>query len=249
MVNMAKKLLIVEDEKNISYIISENAKIEGYDYDVSYDGEDGLNKALTNSYDLILLDLMLPKIEGFEICRRLRAEKIATPVIILTAREEEVDKILGFELGADDYITKPFSVKELFARIKANIRRSSADAESPGADGSGGANGNIIRINTIIIDCEKHRVEKNGASTELSRLEYDLLVFLAKNPDKIFPREELLKNVWKYDISDDFHDFYGDPRTVDVTIKRLRDKIEDDSSNPKIIQNKRGMGYYLAKDG
>ena len=231
---MAKKLLIVEDDKNISFIISENAKIEGYECDVSYDGEQGLKKALANAYDLIILDLMLPKIEGFDICRQIRREKISTPVIILTAREEEVDKIMGLELGADDYVTKPFKIKELFARIKANIRRSSAD---PGD--------NIIEIQPIIIDCEKCKVEKNNVPVELSKLEYDLLVFLARNPDKIFPREELLKNVWKYDISDDF---YGDPRTVDVTVKRLRDKIENDSSNPKIIQNRRGMGYYLTKN-
>lgn len=228
---MAKKLLIVEDEKNISYIISENAKMEGYECDVSYDGEQGLKKALTNAYDLIILDLMLPKIEGFNICRQIRQEKIYTPVIILTAREEEADKILGLELGADDYITKPFSVKELFARIKANIRRSSADA------GLSDSNDNIIKIQSIVIDCAKCRVEKNDAPVELSKLEYDLLVFLARNPDKIFPREELLKNVWK-------DDFYGE-RTVDTTVNRLRNKIEDDSANPKIIQNRRGMGYYL----
>ncbi|MCL1859064.1 MAG: response regulator transcription factor [Oscillospiraceae bacterium] len=234
---MAKKLLIVEDEKNISYIISVNAKIEGYECDVAYDGEEGLQKALTNAYDLIILDLMLPKIEGFEICKQIRQNKISTPVIILTAREEEVDKILGLELGADDYITKPFSKNELFARIKANIRRSSPDPVLSNP------NENIIKIQSVVIDCEKHKIEKNNIPVELSKLEYDLLVFLAKNPDKIFPREELLKYVWKYDISDDF---YGDPRTVDVTVKRLRDKIEEDSSNPKIIQNKRGMGYYLA---
>ena len=238
---MAKKLLIVEDDKNISFIISENAKIEGYECDVSYDGEDGLKKALANAYDLILLDLMLPKITGFDICRQLRREKITVPVIILTAREEEVDKILGLELGADDYITKPFSVKELFARIKANIRRSSVLTDAGSADSNGGA----IIIRDIVIDSEKYKVEKNGSLIELSKLEYDLLVFLAKNPDKIFPREELLKHVWKYDIGDDF---YGDPRTVDVTVKRLRDKIEDDSSAPKIIQNKRGMGYYLTNN-
>lgn len=230
---MAKKLLIVEDEKNISYIISENAKIEGYECDVSYDGEDGLKKALTNVYDLIILDLMLPKIEGFSICKQIRQKKISTPVIILTAREEEVDKILGLELGADDYITKPFSVKELFARIKANIRRSSADSGLSDAN----SNSNIIKIQSVIIDCEKCKVEKNNSPVELSKLEYDLLVFLARNPDKIFPREELLKNVWK-------DDFYGE-RTVDTTVNRLRNKIEDDSSNPKIIQNRRGMGYYL----
>ena len=233
---MAKKLLIVEDDKNISYIIAENAKIEGYECDAVYDGEDGLKKALTNAYDLILLDLMLPKIEGFDICRQIRKEKISTPVIILTARGEEVDKILGLELGADDYITKPFSRRELFARVKANIRRSSGDS------GLSDQNGNIIKIKSVVIDCEKYKIEKNNISVELSKLEYDLLLFLAKNPNKIFPREEILKNVWKYDIGDDF---YGDPRTVDVTINRLRNKIEDDSSNPKIIQNKRGMGYYL----
>jgi len=231
---MAKKLLIVEDDKNISYIISENAKIEGYECEVAYDGAEGLKKALENTYDLILLDLMLPKMDGFEICRQIRQEKISTPVIMLTAREEEVDKITGLELGADDYITKPFSKKELFARIKANIRRSSNDSALSDSDA------NIIKIQSVVIDCEKCKIEKNSILIELSKLEYDLLVFLAKNPDKIFPREELLKYVWKYD------DFYGDPRTVDVTVKRLRNKIEDDSSNSKIIKNRRGMGYYLA---
>ena len=227
-----KKLLIVEDEKNISYIISENAKIEGYECDVSYDGEEGLKKALTNAYDLIILDLMLPKIEGFDICKRIRKEKIRTPVIMLTAREKEADKIMGLELGADDYITKPFSVKELFARIRANIRRSSNEP------GLSDPESDIIKIQSVVIDCGKCRVEKNGVLVELSKLEYDLLVFLAGNPDKIFPREELLKNVWKYE------DSYGE-RTVDTTVNRLRNKIEDDSSNPKIIQNRRGMGYYL----
>lgn len=231
---MAKKLLIVEDDKNISYIIAENAKIEGYECDISYDGEQGLKKASENIYDLIILDLMLPKIDGFNVCKQLRYDRIYTPVIILTAREDEADKIRGLELGADDYITKPFSVKELFARVKANIRRSSADSGLSDLSGS-----NIITIQSVVIDFEKCKVEKNNIPVELSKLEYDLLVFLAKNPEKIFPREELLKNVWKYD------DFYGEARTVDTTVKRLRDKIEDDSANPKIIQNRRGMGYYL----
>jgi len=235
---MAKKLLIVEDEKNISYIISENAKIEGYECDAAYDGEDGLQKALTNDYDLILLDLMLPKMDGFKVCERLRGANVAVPVIMLTAREEEADKVMGLEIGADDYITKPFSKKELFARIKANIRRFSAASESEaGAD-------TIAVQQSVVIDCGKRNAEKGGVPIELSKLEYELLVFFARNPDKIFSREELLKNVWKYEMGDDF---YGDPRTVDVTIKRLRDKIEDDGSNPKIIKNKRGMGYYLEK--
>ena len=231
---MAKKLLIVEDDKSISYIIAENAKIEGYECDSAYDGEDGLNKALNNTYDLIILDLMLPKMDGFEICKNIRSAGITAPVIMVTAREEEVDKILGLELGADDYITKPFSVKEVFARIKAHIRRSSI--ESVVSD----KNENIIKAHSLIIDNEKYKVEKNGALIDLSKLEYDLLSFFAKNPEKIFSRPELLKNVWK-------DDFYNE-RTVDTTINRLRGKIEDDVSNPKIIQNRRGMGYYLAKD-
>jgi len=232
---MAKKLLIVEDDKNISFIISENAKIEGYECDVSYDGEDGMRKALKNSYDLIILDLMLPKIEGFEICKRIRKENISTPVIMLTARSEETDKITGLELGADDYITKPFSPRELFARIKAHIRRSDAE---PGL-GFSEIGETVIYIQNISINCGKHRVEKNGEPVELSKLEYDLLLFFAKNPDRIFSRVELLQNVWK-------DDFYGE-RTVDTTITRLRGKIEDDKT-PKIIQNKRGMGYYLSKN-
>ena len=236
---MMKKLLVVEDDKNISFIISENAKIEGYDCDVAYDGEDGLKKAVTNEYDLIILDLMLPKIGGFDICKNIRREKISTPVIILTAKIEEADKILGLELGADDYITKPFRVKELFARIKANLRRSSLYS------GFNDLDVNIVKIRNIVINTENHKVEKNNMSIELSKLEYDLLVFLAKNPDKIFSREELLKNVWKYD---NVEDFYGEARTVDTTVKRLRDKIEDDSAAPKIIQNRRGLGYYLTGD-
>ena len=237
---MGKKLLIVEDEKNISLIIRENAKLEGFECDAAYDGEDGLDKALANTYDLIILDLMLPKLNGFEICKQIRREKISTPVIMLTAREEEVDKILGLELGADDYVTKPFKMKELFARIKANIRRSSADSGlSEANSGAGsGSNDNIIKVQSVVIDIGKAKVEKNNELIDLSKLEYDLLVFLAKNPDKIFAREELLKNVWGYE------DSYGE-RTVDTTVSRLRNKIEDDSSNAKIIQNRRGMGYYL----
>ena len=231
---MARKLLIVEDDKNLSSIIHENAKLENYECDLSYDGESGLKKALTNVYDLIILDLMLPKMDGFEICKKIRREKISTPVIMLTARAEENDKILGLELGADDYITKPFSVKEVFARVKAHIRRSSAETDF--AD----SGQNMIKIHDIVIDAEKCEAEKNGMPVELSKLEYELLIFFARHPGKIFSREELLKNVWKYE------DIYGE-RTVDTTVSRLRNKIEDDSSNPKIIQNKRGMGYYLTK--
>ena len=232
-----KKLLLVEDDKNISLLVSENAKLENYSCDTAYDGEDGFKKALAGSYDLILLDLMLPKMDGFEICRQLRQKNITTPVIMLTAREETSDKIMGLDLGADDYITKPFVIKELFARIKANIRRSSVAAEPEPASPVE----EVIKIQSIVINTKKCEAEKNGLPIELSKLEYELLAFFAKNPDKIFSREELLKQVWKYE------DVYGE-RTVDTTINRLRNKIEDDSSHPKIIQNKRGMGYYMTKN-
>ena len=230
---MPKKLLIVEDEKNISFIITDNATEEGYECDAAFNGEDGLDKALNNQYDLIILDLMLPKIDGFEVCRRIRAAGIITPVIMLTAREEEIDKITGLELGADDYITKPFSIKEVLVRIKANIRRSSMETTTASEQ-----NENIIKVGGLVIYNDKYRVEKNEEIVELSKLEYELLSFLAQNPDKIFTRAELLKNVWK-------DDFYGE-RTVDTTITRLRSKIEDDTSNPKLIRNQRGVGYYLA---
>ena len=230
---MPKKLLIVEDEKHLSFIIADNAMAEGYECDTAFDGEDGLDKALNNRYDLIVLDLMLPKIDGFEVCRQIRAAGVATPVIMLTARGEVDEKILGLELGADDYMTKPFSVKELLARIKVHLRRSSSETVVAVEQ-----NENIIKTAGIIIYNDKYRVEKNGEAVELSKLEYDLLSFFAKNPDKIFTRSELLKNVWK-------DDFYNE-RTVDTTITRLRSKIEDDTSNPKLIRNQRGVGYYLA---
>lgn len=230
---MSKNLLVVEDERSISFIITDNAQIEGYECDVAFDGEDGLTKALNNQYDLIILDLMLPKIDGFEVCRQIRTAGIATPVIMLTAREEEVDKITGLEVGADDYITKPFSPKELFARIRANIRRSSMETITTSAQ-----NENITKVGVLVIYNDKYRVEKNNEIVKLSKLEYDLLCFLAQNPDKIFTRAELLKNVWK-------DDFYGE-RIVDTTITRLRSKIEDDTSKPKLIINQRGVGYYLS---
>ncbi|GHU37008.1 transcriptional regulatory protein WalR [Clostridia bacterium] len=231
---MPKKLLIVEDDKNISDIIAVNATIAGYEFAKAFDGDVGLEMALQGSeYDLILLDLMLPKQTGEEICRKVRGAGINTPIIMITAKSEEVDKILGLELGADDYITKPFSVKELFARIKAHIRRSNADPAGTGAEA------NILHVHNLAINLDVMSVQKGSQVIELSKLEYDLLVFLSKNPDKIFSREELMTNVWKYD------DIYGDMRTVDVTVKRLRTKIEDIPSDPQIVQNKRGAGYYI----
>lgn len=230
-----KKILIIEDEKNIAQILAFNMMQAGYDYDMAFDGEEGLKKALSGDFDLILLDLMLPKIEGFEVCRRIRA-KLSTPIIIVTAREEEIDKILGLDLGADDYVTKPFSMKVLLARVKSNIRRASnelvvADAEPEEA--------HVITIRDLVIDCDKYQVTNKGETILLTKKEYELLVHLAKNPGKIFSREALLEEVWGYE------GFYGDLNTVDVTVSRLRAKLENDPSKPEYLFTKRTMGYYV----
>lgn len=185
--------------------------------------------------DLILLDVMLPGMDGFEVCRKVR-EKSQVPIIMLTAREDEVDKVLGLELGADDYITKPYSMRELTARVKANLRRSTAQPvveEEP-------ENQNTINSGELSINVERYEVAKNGEIIDITLREFELLKFLAMQPDKIFSREKLLENVWGYE-------YYGDVRTVDVTVRRLREKIEDDPSMPKYIITKRGVGYYFNK--
>lgn len=232
------KILVVEDEKAISDIIKYNLKKESHDIDTAYDGEDGLNKALTNSYDLILLDVMLPKMDGLTVCRKVR-EKISTPIIILTARAEEVDKVLGLELGADDYITKPFSMRELIARVKANIRRVEVD-KSINTESSENTLGSVKEIGNISIDEDRYEVYKNGKLLDLTLREFELLKFLSLNEGQVFTREELLEKVWGYE-------YYGDVRTVDVTIRRLREKVEDDTENVKYIITKRGVGYYFRR--
>lgn len=231
-----KKILIVEDEKNISQILAFNIMKAGYAYDVAYDGEEGLSKALSGDFDLILLDLMLPKMNGFEVCAGVR-KKLNTPIIMVTAREEEKDKILGLETGADDYVTKPFAINELLSRIKANIRR--ASGELVRADG-GAQKDQKIEIRDIVIDRGKYSVAKSGREIELSKKEYDLLVFLSSNIGKPYSREELLESVWGYE------GFYGDIRTVDVTVSRLREKLEDNPSKPEYLLTKRGVGYYIS---
>lgn len=236
-VDSKKKILIVEDEKDISEIIAYNIQRQGYEVDTAYDGEIGLQKALTGEFDLILLDIMLPKLDGFEICKKIR-EKLETPIIILTAREEENDKITGLDLGADDYMTKPFSIGELNSRIKANIRRFSGELKKAGENFVGGT---VIKIGNILIDTENVSVRKNGAEISLSKKEYDLLRFLAQNRGMKFPQEKILEKVWG------FGDYY-DLRTVDVTVRRLRQKIEDDPSSPKYILNMRSVGYYIPED-
>ncbi len=233
--NDKKRILIVEDEKNIVQVLAFNVMQAGYAYDIALDGEEGLKKALTGEYDLILLDLMLPKMDGFEVCRRIR-KKLSTPVIIVTAREEEVDKILGFDIGADDYVTKPFSIKILLARIKANIRRYSNEMV---INDAGVEQDNRIVIRELEIDPDKYQVTNKGEHIELTKKEYELLFHLASNAGKVFSREELLEEVWGYD------GFYGDIRTVDVTVRRLREKLEIDPTKPEYLITKRGVGYLV----
>ncbi len=226
------KVLIVEDERAIVEILKFNLSREGYETLEALDGEAGLQLARTADPDLILLDVMLPKLDGFSICRQLREGGVSTPIIMLTAREEENDKVFGLEAGADDYITKPFSMRELMARVKANIRRRTLDS----ADGP--APSQEMPSTGLVLDPDGFAARKNGVLVELTQKEFDLLSFLMAAPDKVFTREELLEKVWNYD-------YYGDMRTVDVTVRRLREKIEDDPGKPAHILTKRGAGYYF----
>ena len=228
-----KTVLIVEDEKNIVDILRFNLMREGYRTVEAYDGEDGLHKARTENPDLILLDVMLPKMIGFDVCRALRREGNNVPVIILTAREEETDKVLGLEIGADDYITKPFSMRELIARVGANIRRS-AMLSTVTADKAMPVSGDLS-INT-----DSHQVYRAGKAIDLTQREYELLTFLASHPNKVYSRADLMEQVWNYGYVGD------DVRTVDVTVRRLREKIEKDPANPAYILTRRGVGYYVS---
>ena len=228
-----KTVLIVEDEKNIVDILRFNLMREGYRTMEAYDGEDGLNKARSENPDLILLDVMLPKMIGFDVCRTLRQEGNNVPVIILTAREEEADKVLGLEIGADDYITKPFSMRELIARVGANIRRSAMISASS-AETSMPVSGDLS-INT-----DSHQVYRAGKAIDLTQREYELLTFLASHPNKVYSRVDLMEQVWNYGYVGD------DVRTVDVTVRRLREKIERDPANPVYILTRRGAGYYFS---
>ena len=235
---MGKTVLIVEDEQNIVDILSFNLEREGYDTLEAYDGNTGLQLALEQNPDLVLLDLMLPGMDGFEVCRRIRETGSAVPILMLTAREEETDKVLGLELGADDYITKPFGMRELLARVKANIRRS-AMAPVQGEQAQP-ASGNKLELGRVTVDQEKATVYKDGNPLEQTQREYDLICYLASQPGKVFSREALMEHVWNYE------GYVGDVRAVDVAVRRLREKIEDDPASPKFIVTKRGMGYLFA---
>lgn len=227
---MSKSILIVEDESEIAQLIAYSIKKEGYNADIAYDGEEAFKKLRENVYDLIILDLMLPGIDGLEICKFVKNNPrfSNTGIIIVTAKSEEFDKIIGLEMGADDYLTKPFSPRELLARIKAVLRRTKTSVEEE----------KIIKIKDLIIDKEKYTVTINGQPKKLSATEFKLLVYLAERANKIFNRDHLLDAVWG-------HGVYVDPRTVDVHIRRLRIKIEDDPDNPKYIKTLRGAGYFI----
>jgi len=232
-----KKILIVEDEKNIAQVLHYNLLKAGYDAEIAGDGGLGLTRALSGEFDLILLDIMLPVMNGFDVCEHIRL-KSQVPIIFVTAREEEKDKIFGLDTGADDYVTKPFSFKELLSRIRANLRRTAGETvqreeSAPAAD--------TIVVGDLVIDGEKYSVTKNGEAIELSKKDYDILAFLASNLGTAFSREELLERVWGYE------GYFGDIRNVDVAIKRLRDKIEDDSGKPEYLITKRGVGYYMRR--
>lgn len=236
---MEKRILVVDDEKPIVDILRINLKRDGYSVYEAFNGEDALIKAKTVSPDLILLDVMLPKTDGFTVCRKIR-EFSNVPIIMLTAREDEVDKILGLELGADDYMTKPFSIRELLARVKANIRRSSSDADKALMKNYV-QTPDVLVVDRLKFNFERYEVLKDGAPIDLTLREFELISFLAKRANKIFSRKSLLENVWDYE-------YYGDVRTVDVTIRRIREKIEDDPSQPTYLITKRGIGYYFRKE-
>ncbi|MBK0347300.1 response regulator transcription factor [Aerococcaceae bacterium zg-ZJ1578] len=227
-----KKILVVDDEKAISDIIAFNLQNEGYQVETAYDGQAGLEKFHEVSPDLVLLDLMLPKMDGLEICREIRKGS-SVPIIMLTAKDSEIDKVLGLELGADDYVTKPFSNRELIARVKANLRRH-GNRETQDEQN----NSNEIVIGELTIHQDAYIISKRGVEIELTHREFELLHYLAKHIGQVMTREHLLETVWGYD-------YFGDVRTVDVTVRRLREKIEDAPSHPTYIVTRRGVGYFL----
>ena len=227
---MSRKVLVVDDEKLIVKGIRFSLEQDGMDVDCAYDGEEALEMAKEKKYDIILLDLMLPKMDGFEVCQQIR-EFSSVPVIMLTAKGDDMDKILGLEYGADDYITKPFNILEVKARIKAIIRRTKKKAPEK-------ENRKVVEKGDLHLDCDSRRLNIGGKEINLTAKEFDLLELMALNPNKVYSRDHLLNAVWGYD-------YPGDVRTVDVHIRRLREKIEANPSEPKYVHTKWGVGYYF----
>lgn len=237
-----EKILVVEDEKPIAEILKFNLEREGYKVLLAFDGEEAVARALGERPDLVILDIMLPKKDGFTVCRQVRAGS-RIPIMMLTAKQEEVDKVLGLELGADDYITKPFSVREVIARVKAVLRRTGGPLSLDGESGEG-LDGQPLpkpfKVGELLIDPSSYEIQKGDAKISVTRREFEIVMFLATRPGHVFSREVLLDRIWGYK-------YFGDTRTVDVAIRRLREKIEDDPSLPKFIKTKRGVGYYWEK--
>ncbi|AEN86908.1 Alkaline phosphatase synthesis transcriptional regulatory proteinphoP [Priestia megaterium WSH-002] len=229
---MDKRILVVDDEKPIADILKFNLQKEGYEVFCAYDGVEALEKVEEVQPEMILLDIMLPQKDGMEVCREVR-KKYDMPIIMLTAKDSEIDKVLGLELGADDYVTKPFSTRELLARVKANLRRHQQVAVPTEESET-----NEITIGALVIHPDAYIVSKRGETIELTHREFELLHYLAKHIGQVMTREHLLQTVWGYD-------YFGDVRTVDVTVRRLREKIEDNPSHPMWIVTRRGVGYYL----
>ncbi len=233
---LKKKILIVDDEREISDLLVFHLEKEGYKTITAEDGEKAVEMALNEKPDLIILDIMLPKADGLTVCKRVRQTLGKTPIIMLSAKGDEIDKILGLEIGADDYMSKPFSVRELIARVKANLRKMDQNEQ---AMINLGVRNNKIIVGDLCLDLDKFEVEVRGQKvTDLTRREFEVLRYLAQKPGQVVTREDLLEKVWGYE-------YYGDIRTVDVTIRRIREKIEKNTANPKILITKRGVGYYI----
>ncbi len=243
-----KTILIVDDEKMILNLLSCNLLKEGYNVIEATDGLEAISVAQEKKPDLILLDVMLPKLDGLSVCKRIK-NMMNVPILMVTAKDEELDKIVGLELGADDYITKPFSIRELLARVKANLRKADVNSdikveeteqkETKEEEPIDIKRTNIISVGVLTLDLDRFEVMVNNRVVDLTLREFEVLKFLASDPGQVITREVLLEKVWGYE-------YYGDIRTVDVTVRRIREKIEKDTSNPKILITKRGVGYYIA---
>ena len=233
-----KTILVVDDEKMIRNLLNINLTKEGYNVIEAVDGLEAVELATAKKPDLILLDVMIPKLDGLSVCKRIK-NTMNVPILMVTAKDSEVDKILGLELGADDYVTKPFSIRELIARIKANLRKVEVSATTEQSSNDGVKRDNLIKVGVLTLDLDRFEVMVDNKRVDLTLREYEVLKFLASEPGQVVSREVLLEKVWGYE-------YYGDIRTVDVTVRRIREKIEKDTSDPKILMTKRSVGYYIA---
>ena len=236
--NFKKTILVVDDEKMIRNLLNINLTKEGYNVIEAVDGLEAVELATEKKPDLILLDVMIPKLDGLSVCKRIK-NTMNVPILMVTAKDSEVDKILGLELGADDYVTKPFSIRELIARIKANLRKVEVSTATEQSSSEVVKRDNIIKVGVLTLDLDRFEVMVDNKRVDLTLREYEVLKFLASEPGQVVSREVLLEKVWGYE-------YYGDIRTVDVTVRRIREKIEKDTSDPKILMTKRSVGYYIA---